>query len=191
MLLDYIIEAAVGIIVIVLFGVFVVIYNTLIMLKNNVTKAWSNIDVLLEKRHDLIGKLVDTVKGYMKYERSVLTQLTAMRTSWTDVQNDNNVQNKIDTSNQITGTLKTLFADIENYPDLKADTTVLELQKALEQIENEIADRREFYNDTVNEYNIKIKVIPFNFFSGMLHYTAQPFFQAPNEAKQVVNADLS
>jgi LemA protein len=161
------------------------------MLKNNVSKAWANIDVLLEKRHDLIGKLVDTVKGYMKYEKTVLTKLTAMRTSWAGVQGNDNVQNKIDTSNQITGTLKTLFADVENYPDLKADGTFLELQKALEEIENEIADRREFYNDTVNEYNIKIKVIPFNFFSRMLHYTPQPFFQAPEEAKQVVNADLS
>jgi LemA protein len=93
-------------------------------------------------------------------------------------------------SNQISGTLKTLFADVESYPDLKADSTFINLQQELVQIEDEIADRREFYNDTVNEYNIRIKIIPYDFFSGLMGYKAMPFFQAPDKDKQPVEVKM-
>ena len=183
-------STVIALIAIVLAGVFVIIYNTLITLRNNVRKAWANIDVLLQKRHDMIGKLVDTVKGYMQYEKTVLAKVTMLRTAWANVNDDPSHQSKMDTSNQISNTLKTLFANAENYPELKADETFLELQHALVQIENEIADRREFYNDSVNNYNVKIQVIPYNFFSGILKYAPLPFFQAPEDSKQTVKADV-
>lgn len=179
-----------GIVIVIFLAVLVVIYNTLVRLRNNIRKAWANIDVLLEKRYDLIGKLVDTVKGYEQYERTLLVQITSLRTSWSNVQGDTNTQNKMTTSNQISQTLKTLFANVENYPNLKADQTFLELQQALVSIENQIADRREFYNDTVNEYNIKISVIPFVFFSGMLKYSRMQFFEAPEASRGEVNVDV-
>lgn len=177
--------AAIILICIVLAGLIVLIYDNLIRLRNNVNKAWSNIDVLLQKRHDLIGNLVNTVKGYMRYEKTVLIKLTEMRTAWASVQNGE-PDSKMAASNQITGTLKTLFADVEGYPDLKADTTFMNLQQQLIEMENEISDRREFYNDTVNEYNIHIKIIPYNFFSGLLGYKPIPFFQAPEGSKEPV-----
>ena len=178
------------VLIITLVGVFIIIFNTLVMLRNNVRKAWANIDVLLQKRHDLIGRLVETVKGYMQYEKTLLVKITELRTSWVEVQ-EGDIQKKMNASNQITNTLKTLFANIENYPNLKADETFQELQKAIIQIENEIADRREFYNDTVNEYNIKIKIIPYTFFSGLLKYEPLPFFQAPEEAREPVSVKIS
>jgi LemA protein len=176
--------------VVIVGGFFFIIYNSLVVVRNNVNKAWSDIDVLLEKRYDLIGNLVSTVKGYMKYEKSVLVQVTAMRMAWSNVQG-NNVQDKMDTSNQISNTLKTLFADVENYPDLKADQTFMQLQNALVDIENQIADRREYYNDSVNIYNIKISIIPNNLFAGSLGFRPLSLFKAPEEAEQVVKVDLS
>lgn len=181
---------ALGMLALIVGGLFIIIYNTLITLRNNVNKAWSNIDVLLQKRHDLIGKLVDTTKGYMKYEKTVLVKLTQMRTAWENVEGSQDRQAKIGASNQISGTLKTLFANTENYPDLKADQSFAALQQALVQIENEIADRREFYNDSVNEFNIKITVVPYDIFSGLLGYRPLPFFQTQNESKQPVNVSV-
>ncbi|MDE1860289.1 MAG: LemA family protein [Candidatus Micrarchaeota archaeon] len=181
---------ALEIILVVLAGVLVIIYNTLVSLRNNVSKAWANIDVLLEKRHDLIGRLVETVKGYMNYERSLLVQITAMRTSWSNVQQDRDPQNKMKASNQITAALKTVIANRENYPDLKTDNTFIELMQALTEIEDQIADRREFYNDTVNIYNTKIKVIPYNLLSGALHYAPLQYFSAPDQDRKQVDVDL-
>ena len=181
----------IGVVLVVLAGIFVIIYNTLITLKNNVNKAWSNIDVLLQKRYDMISKLVEAVKGYMKYEKTLLVSLTSLRNAWMNVQDDKNVQNKIDASNNITTGLKTILATVENYPNLKADNTIIDLQRALIEVENKIADTREFYNDTVNEYKIKIKVIPYLFFSGILHYNSLPFFEAPKEAEEPVSTTIS
>ncbi len=177
-------------IAIALLGMAIIIYNVLIALRNNVRKAWANIDVLLEKRHDLISRLVDVVKGYEKYERTVLVQVTAMRTEWMQIQNVPDVKAKMKTSNQISQALKSLFADVENYPDLKADRTFLELQQAITEMENQIADRREFYNDTVNTYNIKIQIFPFVLFSSLLEYKPLPFFQPPAGSTDKINVIL-
>ncbi len=181
--------AAIILICIVLAGLIVLIYDNLIRLRNNVNKAWSNIDVLLQKRHDLIGNLVNTVKGYVRYEKTVLVELTRMRAAWASVQNDG-LDGKMAASNQISGTLKTLFADVEGYPDLKADTTFTNLQQQLIETENAIADGREFYNDTVNEYNINIKIIPYNFLSGLLGYKPMSLFKAPEGSKEPVKVDV-
>ena len=172
-------------VVLILIGTFVSIYNVLVTLSNNVKKAWADIDVLLEKRHDMLGKLMDTVSGYAKYERSVLTQVTKARTAWMGAQKGT-VQNKIDASNQISTALKSIFAVAENYPDLKADNNFMQLQQAITGIESQIADSREYYNDAVNSFNIRIQQIPYNIFAGMLHYTPQPLFKASEEEKQDV-----
>jgi LemA protein len=186
--MDILVWAA-GIIVAIVVVIFVIMYNALVTLKNNVSKAWANIDVLLEQRHDELGKLVDTVAGYKKYEQTILTQLTSLRTAWMNAPKDD-VQARIDASNQITQALKTIFATTENYPDLKANTSFMQLQDRISQLETEIAGRREFYNDSVNQYNIKINVIPYNIFSGMLGYKPMPLFQVPEEAKEDVKINL-
>jgi LemA protein len=183
-------STAAAIIVVILAGLFVLIYNNLVRLRNNVTKAWSDIDVLLKKRHDLIGNLVETVKGYMKYEKTLLVKVTELRSTWTDVEGEDNIGNKMQASNQISASLKTLFANVENYPDLKADQSFTTLQQELIEIENEIADRREFYNDSVNEYNIKIAIIPYNFLAGMLKYKPMLFFEAPEGEKGAVKVNV-
>lgn len=187
----YLLDAAFGIVAVILLVLFAIMYNALVTLRNNVNKAWSNIDVLLEKRHDLIGKLVDTVKGYMKYEKTVLVEVTEMRTAWADVQGSRDRQAKIDASNDITDTLRELFADVEGYPELKADQAFAGLQKALVEIENEIADRREFYNDSVNEFNIKMQVVPYSLFSRLLGYAPLPFFKADGEARKPVKRGVA
>lgn len=181
--------AGVVIVLIIIFGIFIMIYNTLVTLNNNVKKAWANISVLLEQRHDELGKLIDTVRGYKNYEQSVLTQVTSLRTQWMNAKPDD-IKGKIDTSNQISTALKSIFATAENYPDLKADNSFIQLQQRISDLETQIAGRREFYNDSVNAFNIKIAIIPYNFFSGMLHYTAQPLFQAPADVTADVKVDL-
>jgi LemA protein len=185
-----ILTSGIVIVAVVLGGLFVLVYNNLIRLRNNVNKAWANVDVLLQKRHDLIGNLLNTVKGYMKYEKTVLVKVTAMRTAWANVQNDDSRDSKMAAANQISGSLKSLFADVEAYPDLKADSSFITLQQELVQIEDEIADRREFYNDTVNEYNINIKIIPYDFFAGLLGYRQMQFFQVPDSEKKPVSVKI-
>ena len=177
------------IIVIIFVLVFVAIYNALIVLRNNINKAWADIDVLLEKRHDQLGKLLDVVRGYTKYEKTIMTNITELRTSWISVQNGSS-QAKMGTSNQISQALKSIFAVAENYPDLKANNSFVQLQNSINEIETQLADRREFYNDSVNQFNIRIKQIPYNFFAGMLGYQAMQMFQVPEEAKKDVKMDF-
>jgi len=142
---------------VILVGYFVSIYNSLVRLKHNIEKAWSNIDVLLKQRHDELTKLLETVKGYMAYEKDVLTQVTKART---DFLNAGTVGEKAKADGMMTAALKTLFAVAENYPDLKANESFLQFQNRISGIEGQISDRREFYNDSVNIFNIRIEQIP-------------------------------
>ncbi len=180
-----------GIVIVVILGMTAIVYNTFVTMRNNTKKAWANIDVLLQNRYDLIGRLAEVVKGYMQYEKTVLLQVTDMRSLWDKVQNGDNIEDKINTSNQISNTLKTLFANIENYPELKADHEFMQLQKEMIVLENRIANRREFYNDTINQFNIKISVFPYLFLANALKYKPLPYFQAPDNAKQAVNVSPS
>ncbi len=168
----------------ILIGWFVGIYNSLVRLKNNIKKAWSNIDVLLKQRHDELTKLLNTVKGYMQHEKSVLTQVTEARTAFMNAQS---VGEKAQADNMMTGALKTLFAVSENYPELKADRSFQQFQGRISEIENQIADRREFYNDSVNTYNIRIQQIPDVFIARMLGYTAEELFKAAEEDRRDVD----
>ncbi|MGC8572050.1 MAG: LemA family protein [Candidatus Micrarchaeia archaeon] len=179
-----------GVFVLIIVGLIVVIYNTLVALNNNVKKAWANIDVLLQKRHDMLTKLIDSVSGYMKYEKGVMTNITQLRSAWESIPQDD-VKAKINTSNQITSALKTIFAVAENYPDLKADNNFMQLQQSITDIENQIADMREFYNQAVNLLNIRVKQFPYNLFADMMHFKQIPLFQAIEEEKQDVNINLN
>ena len=160
---------------VVIIGWFVGVYNSLVRLKNNIKKAWSNIDVLLKQRHDELTKLLNTVKGYMKHEEGVLTKVTEARTAFMNAQT---VGDKANADNMMTSTLKSLFAVAENYPELKADRSFAQFQNRISEIENQIADRREFYNDSVNTFNIRIEQIPDVFIARMLGYTPRELFKA-------------
>jgi len=132
-------------------------YNALVRLKNDVGKSWANIDVLLKQRNDEIPNLVKVVKGYAEHEREVLDNVTKARQAFI---NSATIQEKAAADNSITAALKSLFAVAENYPTLKANENFLRLQGRITGLENEIADRRELYNDTVNTYNIRIESLP-------------------------------
>jgi LemA protein len=175
----------IGLILIV--GLIVSIYNRLVLLKNNINKAWSNIDVLLKQRHDELTKLLEVVKGYMKHEESVLTKVTEARTAFMSA---GSVPEKAQASNMLTGALKSLFAVSENYPELKADRSFLSFQSRISELEDQIADRREFYNDSVNVFNIRIAQIPDVILARMLGYTARDLFEAADADKQDVVIDF-
>jgi LemA protein len=126
-------------------------------LKNDIDEAWANIDVLLKQRHDELPKLIEACKGYMQYEQKTFQMVVEARNAY---QSATSVQDKAQADNMVTGALKTLFAVAENYPDLKADGNFLHLQSRVTDLEEKIADRREFYNDSVNTDNIRIQQLP-------------------------------
>jgi len=179
----YIVIAA----VVILAAYGVLIYNQLVALKHGVARSWANIDVLLKQRHDELSKLLKTVKGYMEYEKDVLTKVTEARTTFLSAQT---VGDKAKADNVMTGALKSLFAVAENYPDLKANTSFLQFQDRISELENQIADRREFYNDSVNTFNIRIEQIPDVFIARALGYTAKELFQVAEADKADVDIDF-
>jgi len=170
-------------------GFYIAVYNSLIALKKNAEKAWSNIDILLQKRHDMLIKLVETVSSYLRYEKSVLERVTQLRSQYMSIPPDD-IQGKINLSNQITGMFRYLFAVIENYPDLKANQNVMQLQQIIVELESQLADARQFYNEAVTMLNTKIEQIPYNFIAGMAGIKSMPLYRAPEEAKQDVSTRL-
>jgi LemA protein len=178
-----IIGAVLLFLVIVIVGYVISVYNSLVRLKNNIEKAWSNIDVMLKQRHDELTKLLDTVKGYMKYEERVLKEVTAARTAFLNAET---VADKARADNIMAGALKSLFAVAENYPDLKANQNFIQLQGRISGLEDQIADRREFYNDSVNVYNIRIEQIPDMFVARMLGYVRKDLFKVAESDRQDV-----
>jgi len=167
---------------------FIAVYNGLVRLKNNIKKALANIDVLLKQRMDELTKLIETVKGYARFERKVLTEVTKARTAFLDAKT---LPEKAKASDMLSGAIKSLFAVAENYPKLNASENFKQLQDRISGIENEIADRREFYNDSVNTYNIRIQQIPDRFIAGMLGYQPEELFKAAEEEKKDVKVDFS
>lgn len=166
-----------------LVGWIVGMYNSLVRLKNNIEKAWGNIDVLLKQRTDELPKLIASVKGYMKHEKSTLTELTQARTA---IMKAKTVKAKAEADNQIAGALKTIFAVAENYPNLKANENFIQLQNRISGLENELSDRREFYNDSVNTYNIRIESFPDMFIANMMKLQKKEMFQvAESDRKDV------
>ncbi len=182
-----IIAVVFGLILLAFIGYVVAIFNGLVRLKNNIKKSWANIDVLLKQRTDELPKLISTVKGYMKHEKGVLTEVTNARAS---MMKAGNMSEKAKADNMLTGALKSLFAVSENYPELKANENFMHLQGRISGIENELADRREFYNDSTNQFNIRIQSIPDVFVARMLGYTEQEMFKVSAEDRKDVKVEF-
>ncbi len=179
--------------VVILFvvGIFIyliTIYNSLIRLKNDINKSWSNIDVLLKQRHDELPKLIETCKGYMQYEQSTFQMITAARTAFMQA---STVGQKAQADNMMSGALKSLFAVAENYPELKANNNFLQLQKRISELEERIADRREFFNDTTNTYNIRIQQLPDVFIAKMLSLQPHELFKVAEEDRRDVEIKMA
>jgi len=154
--------------VIALIAIWLIItYNSLVKKENRVEEAWSDIDVQLKRRHNLIPNLVETVKGYADHEEEVLSKVTEARNK---AMNAENVNERQEAENQLAGTLKSLFAVSENYPDLKASNNFLELQKELRDTEDKIQAARRFYNNNVRDFNTKIESFPVNLMANTLGF---------------------
>jgi LemA protein len=165
--------------VVVLFLWLTGVYNSLIRAKNRTDEAWSDIDVQLKRRYNLIPNLVETVKGYAKHERELFEKVTQARTTAMGAQTPTE---KAQAENVLSGTLKSLFAVAENYPDLKANQNFLELQRELTDTENKIQAARRFYNGNVRDFNIKIQKFPNNLVAGVLGFKKRDFFELEEEA---------
>jgi len=146
----------------------VTIYNGLVALKNDIDKSWANIDVLLKQRHDELTKLLDTAKGYMNFEGETLTKIAQARSQY---QQAVTIDQKVRADHSMTSALRGFFALAENYPELKSNGNFQTLQKRISELESQIADRREFYNDCVNTFNIRIQEVPDTFVASSMHLT--------------------
>ena len=163
-------------IVAVVINALVVMYNGLVQAKNSVKNAWSQIDVQLKRRHDLIPNLVETVKGYMKHERETLESVTKARQQAVDLSNAS-VADRAKIENFLSQTLKSLFAVSENYPDLKANQNFLGLQEEITTTENRVSFSRQAYNDEVLNLNNKTEMFPTNIIAGMFNFEEAEFFE--------------
>ncbi len=177
-------------IVVVLIVVAIGIYNSLVQKRLRIDEAFAQIEVQLKRRHDLIPNLVNAVKGYMGFEQKVLTDVTNARAAAVSAGAQGPAQQAA-AENVLTGTLRSLFAVVENYPDLKANQNVLELQEQLATTENQISFSRQHYNATVLDYNTAIATLPNALLAGPLGFTKRDFFDAEPEAANVPNVDLS
>ena len=180
----------IALIIIVLLVIAIIgIYNNLVRLRQKVKNSWSQIDVQLQRRFDLIPNLVDTVKAYMKHEDDVFTKVSELRTAWA---NANTVAEKANLDNELSGALKTIMAVSENYPDLKANQNFSELQQELQNTENKISFSRQFYNDSVTMYNTKLEVIPSNIIASMFNFKPEELFKVESEeARKNVKVDFN
>jgi len=167
-----------GVIVVAVIA-FVGMYNSLVQLRNRVKNAWSQIDVQLKRRHDLIPNLVETAKGYMTHERETLTAITDARSR---AMGAGTVQDRGVAEAQLTGAISKFMLTVENYPDLKANQNFLALQEELTSTENKISFARQAYNDAVLFFNNKIEMFPSNVIAGMFNFRPQEFFEV--EAKE-------
>jgi LemA protein len=156
-------------------------FNGLVTLKNRAKEAWADIDVQLKRRYDLIPNLIETVKGYASHERELFEKVTQARTA---AMSATGLKDKGDAENALSGTLKSLFAVAENYPDLKASTNFLELQRELTDTEDKIQAARRFYNTNVRDLNIKIESFPANLVAGSFGFKEMELFQTANEAEK-------
>ena len=164
-------------------------YNGLVVARQKVKNAWSQIDVQLQRRFDLIPNFVESVKGYMTHEKDTLTKVTELRTSWAGA---TTIDEKAKLNDQLSSTLKTIMAVSENYPDLKANQNFLDLQEELRNTENKISFSRQFYNDSVTMYNTKLEVFPSNIIAGMFNFTAETLFTTESdEARKNVKVDFN
>ncbi len=162
----------------------ITVYNGLIRLKNRVDEAWSDIDVQLKRRYDLIPNLIETVKGYAKHESQTFEKVVEARSAAMSAQEGGDAKAQAEAENMLSSTLKSIFALSENYPDLKANQNFLELQQELSDTENKIQASRRFYNGNVRDFNTKIELFPNNIMAGMLNFKARDFFEIEDEKEK-------
>ncbi len=175
------------VLILVVFAVYAVsIYNGFILLKNRVDEAWSDIEVQMKRRYDLIPNLVETVKGYAKHESSTLEKVIQARNI--AMANQGNVKETAQSENILTGALKSVFALSESYPELKANANFMELQRELRDTEDKLQAARRFYNGNVLALNTKIDMFPSNIVASMFHFEKRDFFELAEEEKEARNA---
>lgn len=180
--MNQIVAIAIGALLLTSIITFIIsLYNRLVMLKFNVDKAYANIDVILKQRADEIPNLVAVAKQFMNYEKEILTKLTDLRTSYN---NSKDLDEKTKVSNQMSKTFSSFFAVSENYPNLLSNTNFIELQKRVSELENKISDRREFFNDSINLYNIGIHEFPNILLSKTLGYKDKSVLEVSNFEKK-------
>ena len=184
-MVGFIILAILVIIIVTIIGM----YNGLVQSRIKVDNAWSQIDVQLQRRFDLIPNFVETVKGYMSHEKETFEKIAALRTSWANAES---VSDKAKLDGELYTTLKTIMAFSESYPELKANQNFSELSEELRNTENKISFARQFYNDSVTMYNTKLQVFPSNIIAGMFNFTPRDLFKAESdEARKNVKVDFS
>ena len=169
-------------VVVLLLLLVALLYNGLVRTRNRVDNAWSQIDVQLKRRYDLIPNLVETVKGYAAHERQTLEAVTNARSNAMNAQQGGNLAQQAQAENALSGALKSLFAVAESYPDLKANQNFLQLQEELTSTEDRIAYARQFYNDAVLSYNNKIQVFPRNLLASTFNFEKRQYFEGEPEA---------
>jgi len=184
--------SAIGLIIaaVVLIGLisyFITVYNSLIVVKNNILKAWSNIDVLLKQRHDEIPKLVKVCEGYAQFEKKTLSDVITLRNYAVGARS---IGDKAAKEGALTAALGKLFAVAEAYPDLKSNSNFMHLQTRVSSLENQIADRREFYNESVNNYNIRIESLPDRFIAVPMGLQKQEMFKVSEADRQDVDINF-
>ena len=172
------------VVIIVLAIVIIFMYNSLIRLKNRVEEAWSDIDVRLKRRYDLIPNLVETVKGYAQHEKETLERVIQARNVAMQAQSGGNTKELASAENALSSTLKSIFALSESYPDLKANQNFLELQRELSDTENKIQASRRFYNGNVKDFNTKLQIFPTNIIAGMLGLKSREYFEVEDEKQR-------
>ena len=177
-----------GVVVVIVIA-FIGIYNSLAQAKIKVDNAWSQIDVQLQRRFDLIPNFVETVKGYMQHESDTFSKIAELRTAWAK---SGSVAEKAALDGELSSALKTIMAVSENYPELKANQNFSELSEELRNTENKISFSRQFYNDTVTMYNTKLVVFPSNIIAGMFNFKERELFKTESdEARRNVKVDFT
>jgi LemA protein len=179
----FIVLAIVAVIAFMVIGV----YNSLVQLKNKVDEGWADIETQLKRRYDLIPNMVETVKGYAKHESKTLEAVTQARNMAMSAKTP---EERMQAEGALTGTLKTLFAVAENYPDLKANENFMDLQATLKEVEEKLQLSRRYYNATVRDFNTKVEIFPNNIVAGLFHFARRPFFEIEN-AEERQNVKVS
>ena len=189
-LVGFLMMAGLGVLaLLVVFGIALALtYNSLVSMRNLCENAWSQIDVQLKRRNDLIPNLIETVKGYAAHESETFQKVTEARAS---MANAKSVKEKAQASNILTGALKTLFAVAENYPQLRANENFMQLQEELTTTENKIAYARQFYNDSVMRYDTKRQTFPTNIVAGLFRFVDKEYFEVAEAEKAVPKVDFS
>jgi len=175
-------------IIVLVIGLYILSkYNSFIVLRNRIQNAWAQINVELKRRYDLIPNLINTVKGYMQYEKEVLENVVKARSQAIEAKS---VKEQGEAETQLTKALRTLFAVMENYPELKANENVMRLQEELTSTENRIAFSRQFYNDIVMRYNAGIQTFPANIIANMFNFKGEEYFEIELPEKEAPKVNL-